>query len=73
MCGLCSRKPACLSYQVRLSVRPDMCLCIAFPFTSTLGCGDVKGELRHSSTKPCTSPRFTWYTRVYYITLVWRY
>ena len=68
MCGLYSHRFTCLSHQVHLSVCLDICLCIYFPFTSTLGGGDVKGVLNNSTTNPNTSTRSTWYTRVYYVT-----
>ena len=42
MCGLYSRRSACMYYQVHLPVCPDVCLCISLPFTSTLGGGEVK-------------------------------
>ena len=59
--------------KVGLSVYPKFCVCITFPFTSTLGGCDIKGVLHHSSTKPCASPRFTCSNRVYYITHPRRY
>ena len=73
LCGLYYLRSDRMSYKICMSICTDICMCIALPFTSTLGGGDVKGVLHHSSTKPCTSPRFNWYTRVYYITPVWIY
>ena len=73
MCGIYSHRYACLSYKIGISICHNVFLCINLTFTSTLGCGDVKGVLNYSSTKPCASPRFTWYTRVYYINTVWSY
>ena len=67
MYGIYSRRSVCLSCKVHLSIYPHACLHISLPFSSTLGGGDAKGVLHHSSTKPCTSPIFTCYTRVYYI------
>ena len=67
MCGLYYCRYACLSFQVCLSFCTRFCLCIALPFISTLGGGDVKVVPHNSSIKPCAYPRFTWYTRVYYI------
>ena len=42
MCGIYFRSSACLSYQVHLYVCTVICTCIAFPFISTLGGGDIK-------------------------------
>ena len=42
MCGLCFQISACLSFQVFLYLCSVVCPLIAFPFTSTLGSGDVK-------------------------------
>ena len=66
--GLYYHMYACISCYIHLYVFNRVCMNIALTFTSTLGGGDVKGVLHHSSTKPHTSPRFTRYTRVYYIT-----
>ena len=33
---------------IRLSLCPGICMCIAFTFISTLGGGDVKVVIRHS-------------------------
>ena len=64
------RRSEFLLYQVRLYVCINVCMCISFPFTSTLGGGDVKGVLHNSSTQPWASPRFNCYTMFYYITLL---
>ena len=64
MCGIYSCRSACLYYKIYLSVCPDVCLCIDFHFTSTLGGGDIKGVSHNISTKSCTSPGFTCYSRV---------
>ena len=73
MCGIYSCMSAYLSYHIRMSVYPDVCLCIALPFTSNLGGSDIKGIVHNSSTKPRASPRFTLYTMVYYMTPERRY
>ena len=73
MCVLYSHRSTYLSYQVYMSVCPNVFLCIALNFTSILVGGDIKEMLHNSSTKPCASPWFTWYTRVYYITIARRY
>ena len=73
MCVIYSHKYFCLSYRVFLSICTGVCMRITLPFTSTFGGGDVKGVLHNCSTKPRMSPRFTWYTRVYYITPVRMY
>ena len=41
MYGLYYLRSAYLSYSIRLSICPNICMCIAFPFTSTLGSGEM--------------------------------
>ena len=73
MCGLYSHKAVFISNQVILSVWPDVCMFIALNLTYTLVGVGIKCVLHNSSTKPCVLPRFTSYTRVYYITPARRY
>ena len=42
MCGLYYQSSACLYYQGFLSRCTVICPCIALPFTSTLGGGEIK-------------------------------
>ena len=73
MCDLYSLRFSYLSWQFYLLVYPDVYLCIASPFASTLGGGKVKVIIHHSLTKPCAFSKFTWYTRVCYITTAQKY
>ena len=41
MCGIYSRRSACLSYNICMSVCTNVCLCIDLTSTSSLGGGDV--------------------------------
>ena len=45
MCGIYYCMSTCLSHKVRLSVCLEVNICIALPFTSTLGGGDVEDVL----------------------------
>ena len=73
MCGIYYHRSAFLYYQFCLPVCPNIHLCIALPFISTLGGGEIKFVLHHSSTKHHALPRFACYNRVYYITPSQRY
>ena len=45
MCGISYQSSCCLYYYLFMSVNPVVCPCISFPFTSTIGGGDVNAYL----------------------------